>query len=221
MTPETTCKKVRRKLTKWFLAGLYHIFYRIRRSNMQVLNNRDEGYIITANHVNFIDAAAIILLHHRPIRFIAKADLNRIWILHHWSKMFNIIPVKRDTGDIGTVKLVLQGLKNKDVIGIFPEGTRKGMEKGKDIKNGAVYMAYKGKVKIVPVGIAGSFKPFTRVYVNYGEPIDVAKFKTDDPNWLDVATEEVMKQVVKLSDVTYYKNYKKAQREKKKAEKQK
>ncbi len=221
MTPETTCKKVRRKLTKWFLAGLYHIFYRIRRSNMQVLNNRDEGYIITANHVNFIDAAAIILLHHRPIRFIAKADLNRIWILHHWSKMFNIIPVKRDTGDIGTVKLVLQGLKNKDVIGIFPEGTRKGMEKGKDIKNGAVYMAYKGKVKIVPVGIAGSFKPFTRVYVNYGEPIDVAKFKTDDPNWLDVATEEVMKQVVKLSDTTYYKNYKKAQREKKKAEKQK
>ena len=85
-------------------------------------------------------------------------------------------------------------------------------KKGKDIKNGAVYMAYKGKVKIVPVGIAGSFKPFTRVYVNYGEPIDVAKFKTDDPNWLDVATDEVMKQVVKLSDVTYYKNYKKAQR---------
>ena len=94
------------------------------------------------------------------------------------------------------------------------------MEKGKDIKNGAVYMAYKGKVKIVPVGIDGSFKPFTRVYVNYGEPIDVAKFKSDDPDWLDVATEEVMKQVVKLSDVTYYKNYKKAQREKKKLEKQ-
>ncbi len=214
MTPETTSKKIRRKLTKWYLSALYHIVYRIRRSNLAAVNDRSKGYIITANHVNYIDAAAIILLNYRPIRFIEKADLNRIWIIRHWSRLFNIIPVKRDTGDIGTVKLVLQGLKNKEVIGIFPEGTRNGMEKGKDIKNGAVYMAYKGKVEIIPVGIAGSFKPFTRVYINYGDPIDVAKFKTDDPNWLDNATEEVMKQVVKLSDKDYYKNYMKAQREK-------
>jgi len=216
MTEETTGKKIRRKLTKGYLGTLYHIVYRIRRSNMKVLE-ANEGFIITANHINFIDSAAIILLNPRTIRFVAKDDLYTHPILNHWGHLFNIIPVKRNSSDIASIKLVLKGLKNKDVIGIFPEGTRHGMDKGSEIKNGAVYMAYKGNVKIIPVGVAGSFKPFTRVYINYGEPIDVTTFKTDDnPDWLDIATEEVMKQVVRLSDINYYKNYKKAEKQKKK-----
>lgn len=115
-----------------------------------------------------------------------------------------MIPVKRNTSDLASIKLCLKCLKNKEALGIFPEGTRKGMEKHADVKNGAAFLAYKANVKIVPVGISGSFKPFTRVIYNYGKPIDVKEFKNDDPNWMDKATEEVMKQIVELSNINKY-----------------
>ena len=93
----------------------------------------------------------------------------------------------------------MKALKNNRVLGIFPEGTRKGLEKQEKIKNGAVYLAYKTGKKIVPVGVQGSFKPFTRVKFNYGKPFDPKDYKTDDENWLDVASEKLMKQIVELS----------------------
>lgn len=92
-------------------------------------------------------------------------------------------------------------MKNKEILGIFPEGTRKGMEKHADVKDGAVFLAYKAHVKIVPVGISGSFKPFSKVIFNYGKPVDVNDFKTDDPNWMSNATKYIMDEIVRLSDV--------------------
>ena len=73
------------------------------------------------------------------------------------------------------------------------------MERHAEVKNGACFLAYKAKVKIVPVGIKGSFKPFTKVTFNYGEPIDVMKYKTDDPDWINEATKAVMDKIVELS----------------------
>ena len=73
------------------------------------------------------------------------------------------------------------------------------MKKEEKVKNGAVYLAYKTGKKIVPVGIQGSFKPFTRIYFNYGKPFDPKDYKTDDENWLDEATKKLMDQIVELS----------------------
>lgn len=203
MTKETTGKKIRRKIVKGFLAGLYHIFFRVKKIGTENIEN-DEGVIICANHLNTLDAAGIVLLNNRTIRFVAKSDLYRLAILSSLGHLFNMIPVKRNTSDLASIKLCLKCLKNKEALGIFPEGTRKGMEKHADVKNGAAFLAYKANVKIVPVGISGSFKPFTRVIYNYGKPIDVKEFKNDDPNWMDKATEEVMKKIVELSNINKY-----------------
>ena len=53
--------------------------------------------------------------------------------------------------------------------------------------------------KVIPVGIKSSFKPFTKVEYNYGKPIDVREFKTDDPNWLDNASKHIMDEIIRLS----------------------
>ena len=196
---ETTWKKVERKLVKWFLAGLYHIVYRVKKVGIENISG-DEGLIICGNHVNYIDAVGIVVLNRRPIRFVGKSDLCRIPIILWLARLFNIIPVKRDSSDMTSIKLCLKGLKEKDAIGIFPEGTRHGMDKQVKFKNGAVFMAYKAHVRIVPVGISGSFKPFTKVVFNYGKPIDILKYKTTDPDWMDTATEEVMKEIVRLTN---------------------
>lgn len=120
-------------------------------------------------------------------------------ILSYLAKTFDIIPVKRDTGDITSIKICLKALKNKEVLGIFPEGTRKGIDKNVKMKNGAVYLAQKANVKIVPAGVQGSFKPFTKVTFNYGKPIDVCKIKETNENWQDEATKLVMDNIIMLT----------------------
>lgn len=200
MTKETGFKKFRRGCVKHFLSGLYHIGFRVKKIGTENLNT-DEGLIVCANHLNTLDAAGITLLNKQYIRFICKDDLYRFKSLAHLGHLFNVIPVKRNSSDLASVRLCLKALKNKEILGIFPEGTRKGMEKHADVKNGAVFLAYKAHVKIVPVGISGSFKPFSKVTFNYGDPIDVSQFKTDDPNWMDNATKYLMDQIVKLSKV--------------------
>ena len=64
-------------------------------------------------------------------------------------------------------------------------------------KNGAAFMAIKAGVKVIPVGIHGTFKPFSKVYINYGEPIDLSVYKNQKDK-LDEATEIVMNQIKEL-----------------------
>ncbi len=101
---------------------------------------------------------------------------------------------------MASIKMCLKALKNGEIIGIFPEGTRKGLEKQEKIKNGAVFLASKANVKIVPVGIKGDFKAFSKVIFNYGKPIDINSFKDDeDSDWIDKASDAVMDEIVRLA----------------------
>ena len=198
MTKDTPLKKFTHSFIKGFLGLLYRIVYRPKIVGEENFP-KDEGFIICSKHINYLDAAGIILLNKKNIRFIAKADLYRFGILSFLGHLFNIIPVKRGKSDINSIKLCLKALKNKETLGIFPEGTRKGLEKHMKVKNGAVFLAEKAKVKIVPVGIQGSFKPFTRITFNYGKPINVHDFNNGDEDWLDKASEKVMNDIIMLT----------------------
>lgn len=200
MKKDTVYKRVKYRFIKTVLAGAYHVCYRVKKIGVENLNKQgQEGYIICANHLNYLDAAGIVLLNKPKIRFVAKDNLYRIPIISWLGHTFDIIPIKRGKNDLTSIKMCLKALKNGEILGIFPEGTRKGLEKEEKIKNGAVFLASKAKVKIVPVGIKGDFKLFSKVTFNYGEPIDIEKFKTDDSNWIDEASKYVMNQIIMLT----------------------
>lgn len=58
----------------------------------------------------------------------------------------------------------------------------------------------KAGVPIIPVGIKGSFKPFTKVTIHYGEPIDVSNLDLQDRDAVDAFTVKVMNEVVRLTN---------------------
>ena len=192
---ENAWKKFVRKVVKVFLSALYHIAYRVKINGSVP---KEGAYILCCNHINYLDAAAIVLFNKRKVNFVAKEDLFTHGILYWLGHLFDAIPIKRDMQDIEAMKRCLRVLKNGELLGIFPEGTRKGMEKNMKAKNGAAYMAIKSNVKVIPVGIHGTFKPFSKVYVNYGEPIDLSKYKNQKDK-LDEATEIIMEQIVMLT----------------------
>ena len=190
---ENAWKKFVRKAIKTILAGLYKISFRVKITG-QVPS--EGAYIICSNHINYLDAAAIVLFNKRKVNFVAKEDLFYHRILFWLGHLFDAIPIKRDMQDIDAMKRCLKVLKNGELLGIFPEGTRKGMEKNMKAKNGAAFMAIRSNVKVIPVGIHGTFKPFSKVYINYGEPIDFSQYSKEQ---LDEATETIMNQIVMLT----------------------
>lgn len=194
--PETKWKSFVRACTKGFLAGLYHLSFRVK-----ITGNVPEtgSYIICSNHINYLDAAAIVLLNKRMVYFVAKEDLFRFKALNWLAHVFDIIPIKRNMQDMEAMKRCLKVVKSGDLLGIFPEGTRKGLEKNGKAKNGAAYMAIKTGTPVIPVGIHGTFKPFSKVYVNYGEPIDLSSYKGGDKEKQDEATKLIMDNIVMLT----------------------
>lgn len=197
---ETFWKKFQRGFWKHLFAFLYRLVFRVKViGGENLIPDEGEGLIICPNHLNYLDAAAIVLLNKQKIRFVAKTELFTHRFLHYLGGLFDIIPIKPNSSDVSSIKLCLKCLKNKEILGIFPEGTRRGLEKHTSIKNGACFLAYKTKTKIVPVGIKGSFKPFSTITLTYGEKIDISKYKTDDPDWINNATNDVMNKIIELS----------------------
>ena len=77
--------------------------------------------------------------------------------------------------------------------GAFEKNKKKIYAKGAKVQNGAAYMALKTKIKVVPVGIQGTFKPFTKVKLNYGKPLDYTNYEPKNPEKEDIekATKEI------------------------------
>ena len=77
------------------------------------------------------------------------------------------------------------------------------MEKNAKIKNGAAFLAIKAGCPVVPVGISGTFKLFSKIYINYGEPIDMSKYKVKgkEKELQEQATKEIMDNIVMLTNL--------------------
>ena len=153
--------------------------FRIEKINEE--NLPMEGpVIVCANHLNTWDAIGLVTASKRRIRFIAKEELFHNKFLNWFAHVFDVIPVKRGMRDIEAMKMNLTALKNGEALGLFPEGT----------------------TKVVPVGIQGTFKPFTKVKLNYGKPLDYTNYEPKNPEKEDIekATKEIMDSIIMLTN---------------------
>ena len=76
------------------------------------------------------------------------------------------------------------------------------MEKDIKAKNGAAFFSLRTGTKVIPVGIQGSFKPFTRVKLVYGDPLDFSEYygKEKDKDTLEKVTNIIMDNIVMLTN---------------------
>lgn len=192
-----------RKILKPFLHFVALILYRVKKVGEE--NVPENGsFILCGNHVHALDAPAIVVTAKRKIRFMAKEELFNNKFIVFLAKVFEVIPVKRGTADLDAIKTSMKAIKEGDILGIFPEGTRNGMAKNESIKEGAAFMALKTNTPVIPVGVQGSFKPFTKVIIKYGKPIDFSEYapkkgKPEKEN-LEIVSEKIMNEIIKLRD---------------------
>lgn len=190
-----------RRILKPILHFVAILIYRVKKVGEE--NVPKEGaFVLCGNHVHALDAPAIVLSAKRKVVFIAKSELFKNPILKWLANVFDIIPVKRGKQDLESMKRSLKAIAKGEILGIFPEGTRKGLEKNVKVKTGAAFMALRAGVPIIPVGVQGSFKPFTKVIINYGKPMNFSKYYSNKPEKevLEKVTEEVMAEIIKLTN---------------------
>ena len=157
--------EITRKIMKAFFHFLAIIVYRPKVVGQENVP-KEGGAILCPNHVHAMDSVIIVTTNKRKVHFMAKEELFKNGFIKWIAKIFGIFPVKRGGKDIDAIKISLKVLKSGGLLNIFPEGTRNGLEKGIKPKNGAILIAQKAKVPIIPVGVQGSFKPFTKVKLN-------------------------------------------------------
>ena len=175
--------------------------YRIKINGKENIP-KEGAVLICPNHIHALDSTFIMASAKRKINVLAKDNLFKSFIGRWFAKTFGIYSVKQNSADIDAIKTSLRILKNKELLMIFPEGTRNGMEKGLPIKNGPILIAIKSNTPIIPVGIKGTFKIFSKVEINIGKPIYYNEYKeqTKDKAIINELTQNLMEEIVKLRD---------------------
>lgn len=193
-------KEFVRKIIRFLILVYCKIVYRIKIVGKENVPKK-EALIFCGNHRTYLDPPLIVATAGRNMRFMAKEELRKNPLFPILGNLFEIICVKRDSKDITAMKEALRTLKSNGAIGIFPEGTRNGFDKndGK-IKNGAAYMALKTGAKVLPIGIVGPSKPFTKNAIIYGKPLDFSEYtkekkieKEDEDRVSEIIKEEILK----------------------------
>ena len=86
---------------------------------------KEGGYILASNHCSAIDPMIVCQgIRHSEIHFMAKAELFDIPVLKHVIRWLNAFPVSRGSGDLTPINTSIQVIQDKEILGIFPEGTR-------------------------------------------------------------------------------------------------
>ncbi|MGI5892233.1 MAG: lysophospholipid acyltransferase family protein [Bacillota bacterium] len=137
----------------------------------------DEPYLIIANHRENYDPMLIGCAFPRQVHFLYKSEFEKNRLIGCLFKLCGAIPLKRGEADLVAMKKALAELKKGDAVCIFPEGGRNKGEELKEFKEGGAFLAYKAKVKIIPVAIINScdFVRFWKknVRVIIGKPLTV------------------------------------------------
>ena len=158
--------------------------------------DKKEPLIYCGNHRTYADPPLMLVTAKRHVRFLGKEELRKNPFFAFLGATFDGIYVKRDSKDLNALKTTLKALKNNESIALFPEGTRNGLEKGEKVKEGAAYFAVKSGARVIPVGIKGGGKPFSKMTIKYGKPLD---FKGKGKEDLDGITNEIMKNILELA----------------------
>ena len=190
-------KQIVRVIVRTAIRIYFAVVYRVKVIGTEnIPKDKKQPLIYCGNHRTYKDPPLIVVTAKRHVRFLAKEELRKNPFLAFLGVVFDGIYVKRDSKDVTDLKTTLQALKNGESIALFPEGTRNGMEKGQKAKDGAAFFAVRTGAKVIPVGISGGEKPFKKMTIKYGEPMDFSGRSKDE---LDEITDEIMEKIVELT----------------------
>jgi 1-acyl-sn-glycerol-3-phosphate acyltransferase len=148
------------RLTEWAGRTATHAYARIwHRCTIHGSHRipRSGPVILIANHTCSADPAFLLASSPRPISFLLAEEYIRLPVISGILRFLRCVPVQRNGRDLAAMRSALQRLKAGGVLGIFPEGglSNAGRGQPRRFKAGAVLLALRGGVPVLPVLILG------------------------------------------------------------------
>lgn len=138
------------------------------------------GAVVAINHTGYLDflpAALAAKERGRRMRFMIKAEMERVAIVGYLIRHTGTIPVDRRAG-AGAYAVAVQSLRAGELVGVYPEATISRSFELKEFKSGAVRMAIESEVPIVPLIVWGAHRVWTKDHPHAlrrrGIPVTVA-----------------------------------------------
>lgn len=136
-------------------------------------------YIVVLNHTSVVDTP--VLLINFPLmkwRFFAVEKWRHHPIYGPIMSWLGAIYIKREETDRGTLQEAMHALQSGSVFGLAPEGTRSHSGTMMPAKDGAAFLAYRGVVPVLPVGLVNNDILFrnvkrirvTTIEIHIGQP---------------------------------------------------
>ncbi|AZB43356.1 1-acyl-sn-glycerol-3-phosphate acyltransferase [Bacillus sp. FJAT-42376] len=155
------------------------IFKPIYRMEVHGAENfpKEGSVLLCSNHIDNLDPPIVGACTPRMVHFMAKEELFKIPVLGKILIKVGAFPVKRGLSDREALRKGLKILKDGEVLGLFPEGTRsKDGKLGKGLA-GAGFFALRSNALVVPCAVVGPYKPFRKVRIYFGEPLNVSEYR--------------------------------------------
>ena len=184
-----------------YWAGVTGVMFFVRAVGVKVRVSGRERIpasvcLFAANHTSSADAPAVVGAIPRRIAILLKESLFRWPIVGQAFSSAHFIPVNRSARDsaIASVEKATEALKAGQSFLIYPEGTRSPDGRLQEFKKGAVVMAIKAGVPIVPMACSGAHRVMEKrslvihpgeILVEFLEPIDASKYSLEERDALN------------------------------------
>ncbi|MDA8159812.1 MAG: lysophospholipid acyltransferase family protein [Desulfobacteraceae bacterium] len=150
-----------------------------------------QSYIFAANHQSQFDIFALQGYLGIDFRWLAKKELFAVPVFGRGMRLAGYIPVDRSRGRqaLQSLNEAAERIAGGTSVIIFPEGTRSPDGQIHPFKSGAMMLAIKAGVPIVPVAIIGTHEVLAKgrllaqsgpVTIRLGRPLDISRFKAGD-----------------------------------------
>lgn len=186
------------KIAKLVVSVIFFPLFRIRVIGKENIP-KTGPVIICSNHISNLDPPTVGITSPRSIYFMAKQELFEKRLLGKLLTAIQAFPVKRGIGDRNALRKGMAILKEGHTLGLFPEGTRSKTGKLRKPLAGAGFFALRSEATIVPCAIIGTYQPFKKLKVVYGQPISMKELKERKASAQEAA-EVIMSEIQKLMD---------------------
>lgn len=132
-----------------------HTAYRTRVYGRENLPS-EEGALLVANHVTWVDGVFLLIVSSRPIRLVVDADYIQGWWIRGLARFVGTIPIQRGPKSVNkAIHTAREALKNGELVCVFPEGmmTRTGQLQG--FKRGVMQILNGTGAPMIPVYLDG------------------------------------------------------------------
>ncbi len=165
------------------------------------------GMVIATNHIHWFDVPILGASLPRAYRlsWIAKIEIFVGGVANWWLRQMQVIPIRRGARDLAAMQAAEQALRDGAVLTVFAEGHRSRDGKLQEGRGGAVRLASRAGVPILPVSINGTqggpLGAFLRrkITIRIGKPYHPAVQGTHiPPARMDELTDEMMLKIAAL-----------------------